>query len=218
MIDILEGVRYVDDSKATNPQTRRCSPSSCCRTSRTRGATRPGCSIPTAATSRRCRRSSCRSGPRRAVERPAVRARLGPGAPRRGPQPVALEVQRADGTWHDVPSVPGAPKPDGRNCPAEKEQFLTDDERLLPALRALPGRIAYRARWTRPDGGTDYAPPVTVASCRTAESADLHGRLHRRRVDLADVLEGALRLEGLGQRLALLRTGRLGLKPGPLTL
>jgi hypothetical protein len=22
--------------------------------------------------------------------------------------------------------------------------------------------IAYRARWIRPDGGSDYAPPVTV--------------------------------------------------------
>jgi hypothetical protein len=82
--------------------------------------------------------------------------------PESGPQSVALEVQRPDGTWHAVPSVPGDPNPDGRNCPAQNEQFLTDENGFY--LRYLPyqGIVSYRSRWMRPDGGTDYAPPVTV--------------------------------------------------------
>ena len=82
--------------------------------------------------------------------------------PDSGPQSVALELQHADGTWQTVPSFPAAPNPDGRNCPTEDEQFLTDENGFY--LRVLPyqGLLSYRARWMRPDGGTDYAPPVTV--------------------------------------------------------
>jgi hypothetical protein len=82
--------------------------------------------------------------------------------PDSGPQSVALEVQRADGTWHTIPSLPPAGEPDGRSCPAQDEQFLTDDDGFY--LRVVPyqGVLAYRARWMRPDGGVDYAPPVTV--------------------------------------------------------
>jgi hypothetical protein len=82
--------------------------------------------------------------------------------PDSGPQSVALEVQHADGTWHTITSVATAGEPDGRSCPAEDQQFLTDDDGFY--LRAVPyqGVLAYRARWMRPDGGVDYAPPVTV--------------------------------------------------------
>jgi hypothetical protein len=82
--------------------------------------------------------------------------------PGSGPQSVALEVQRSDGTWHTIPSIPAAPKGDGRNCPTENEQFLTDEDGFY--LRVLPyqGVIAYRARWMPRGGGAQYAPPVTV--------------------------------------------------------
>jgi hypothetical protein len=82
--------------------------------------------------------------------------------PGSGPQSVALEVQRSDGTWHTIPSIPAAPKGDGRNCPAENEQFLTDEAGFY--LRVLPyqGVVAYRARWMPRGGGAQYAPPVTV--------------------------------------------------------
>jgi hypothetical protein len=81
--------------------------------------------------------------------------------PGSGAQPVALEVQHADGTWHTIPSFP-ATQPDGRNCPTQDEQFLTDEDGFY--LRAVPyqGVLAYRARWMRPDGGVDYALPITV--------------------------------------------------------
>src|SRR4051794_26168174 len=82
--------------------------------------------------------------------------------PGSGPQSVALEMQRPDGTWHTIPSTAATPQPDGRSCPAEDEQFLTDEDGFY--LRALPyqGVLAYRARWARPDGRSDYATPVTV--------------------------------------------------------
>jgi hypothetical protein len=86
--------------------------------------------------------------------------------PERGAQSVALEVQHPDGTWHTVPSVAANPNPDGRSCPAQDEQFLTDENGFY--LRVLPyqGIVSYRARWMRSDGGTDYAPPVTVGAPR----------------------------------------------------
>ena len=90
-------------------------------------------------------------------------AAWGQARPGTGPQTVSLEVQGGDGVWRDVPSVPAGPSGgDGRACPSEKEQFLTDEQGFY--LRALPyrGIVAYRARWTRSDGGTEYAPPVTV--------------------------------------------------------
>ena len=82
--------------------------------------------------------------------------------PGSGPQAVSLEMQHPDGTWQTVPSTDATPHPDGSDCPAQKEQFLTDEDGFY--LRALPyqGVLAYRARWARPDGRSDYAPPVTV--------------------------------------------------------
>jgi hypothetical protein len=84
--------------------------------------------------------------------------------PERGAQSVALEVERPDGSWHTIPSFPATPSPDGRNCPTQNEQFLTDDNGFY--LRVLPyrGIVSYRARWMRSDGGTDYAPPITVGA------------------------------------------------------
>jgi hypothetical protein len=82
--------------------------------------------------------------------------------PGSGPQSVALEVQHGDGTWHTIPSIAGAPKGDGRSCPAQDDQFLTDENGFYLRLLPYQGVIAYRARWIRPDGGSDYAPPVTV--------------------------------------------------------
>jgi hypothetical protein len=74
---------------------------------------------------------------------------------------VALEVQRPDGSWHAIPSIQANPNP-SRNCPVQDEQFLTDENGFY--LRILPyqGVLTYRARWMRSDGGTDYAPPITV--------------------------------------------------------
>lgn len=82
--------------------------------------------------------------------------------PGSGPQTVALENQRADGTWDTIPSFPASPQPDGRSCPAQDEQFLTDADGFYLRIVPYQGVSAYRARWMRPDGGTDYAPPVTV--------------------------------------------------------
>jgi hypothetical protein len=82
--------------------------------------------------------------------------------PGSGAQNVALEVQHADGTWKTISSLPAAPNPDGRDCPTEDEQFLTDDDGFYLRLVPYQGALSYRARWMRPDGGTDYAPPVTV--------------------------------------------------------
>ncbi|MEA2423805.1 MAG: hypothetical protein QOH13_215 [Thermoleophilaceae bacterium] len=84
--------------------------------------------------------------------------------PGSGPQSVALEVQHSDGTWSTIPSLPAAPKGDGRSCPAQDDQFLTDENGFYLRLLPYQGVIAYRARWMRPDGGADYAPPVTVGA------------------------------------------------------
>jgi Cellulase (glycosyl hydrolase family 5) len=82
--------------------------------------------------------------------------------PGSGPQSVALEAQRGDGSWHTIPSLPATSKGDGRSCPAEDDQFLTDESGFYLRLLPYQGFVAYRARWMRPDGGADYAPPVTV--------------------------------------------------------
>src|SRR4051794_7462411 len=82
--------------------------------------------------------------------------------PGSGPQNVALEAQRPDGTWRTIPSFPAAPHPDGRECPAQDEQFLTDEDGFYLRLVPYQGVVSYRARWLRGDGGADYAPPVTV--------------------------------------------------------
>jgi hypothetical protein len=83
--------------------------------------------------------------------------------PGSGSQTVGLEVQGGDGVWRAVPSFAAGPgSSDGRDCPTDQESFLTDEDGFY--LRALPyqGIVAYRARWTRPDGGAEYAPPITV--------------------------------------------------------
>lgn len=81
--------------------------------------------------------------------------------PDSGPQSVGLELERPDGTWHSIPSAPANPA-DGRSCPAEDSQFLTDENGFYLRLLPYQGALAYRARWNRPDGGVDYALPVTV--------------------------------------------------------
>jgi hypothetical protein len=90
--------------------------------------------------------------------------------PGSGPQKVQVETQGADGVWRDAPSLPAADERNGRSCPAEDTQFLTDDHGFY--VRALPynGVVTYRARWTRPDGGVEYAPPVPVSAPGPASS------------------------------------------------
>jgi hypothetical protein len=90
--------------------------------------------------------------------------------PGSGPQKVQIETQGADGVWRDAPSLPAADDRNGRSCPAEDTQFLTDDHGFY--VRALPynGVVTYRARWTRPDGGVEYAPPVPVSAPGSASS------------------------------------------------
>jgi hypothetical protein len=82
--------------------------------------------------------------------------------PERGPQSVALELQHPDGSWTTVPSFPANPTPDGRNCPTQDKQFLTDENGFYLRIVPYQGVMTYRARWMRSDGGTDYAPPITV--------------------------------------------------------
>lgn len=84
--------------------------------------------------------------------------------PDHGPQSVALEVKHSDGSWQTIPSAAANPNPDGRDCPTEKAQFLTDEDGFY--LRVVPyqGVLSYRSRWMRSDGGVDYAPPVTVGA------------------------------------------------------
>jgi hypothetical protein len=85
--------------------------------------------------------------------------------PGSGSQQVELEVQGSDGVWRAVPSVPAGPgRTDGRECPAEDEQFLTDSDGFYVRVLPYQGVVAYRARWTRPDGKAEYAEPVTVGA------------------------------------------------------
>jgi hypothetical protein len=85
--------------------------------------------------------------------------------PGKGSQKVELEIQGSDGVWRAIPSLPaGTGKGDGRNCPAEQEQFLTDRDGFYLRAVSYEGVVAYRARWTREDGGVEYAPPVTVGT------------------------------------------------------
>jgi hypothetical protein len=79
-----------------------------------------------------------------------------------GSQTVALEAQRSDGTWHTIASLPANPNPNGRDCATTDDEFLTDEDGFYLRLLPYDGVLSYRARWLRPDGGTDYAPPVTV--------------------------------------------------------
>jgi hypothetical protein len=84
--------------------------------------------------------------------------------PDRGPQSVALEVKEPDGTWHTLPSGAANPTPDGRNCPTQNAQFLTDENGFYLRIVPYQGILTYRSRWMRSDGGVDYAPPVTVTA------------------------------------------------------
>ena len=83
--------------------------------------------------------------------------------PGSGSQRVELQALGGDSVWRTIPSVPATPG-DGRDCPADQQQFLTDSDGFY--LRAVPyqGAVAYRARWTRPDGSADYSIPVTVGA------------------------------------------------------
>ena len=82
--------------------------------------------------------------------------------PEHGPQSVALELQRPDGGWTTIPSAPANPTPDGRDCVAQDKQFLTDENGFYLRIVPYQGAVTYRSRWMRSDGGTDYAPPITV--------------------------------------------------------
>jgi hypothetical protein len=81
--------------------------------------------------------------------------------PGTGEQQVELELQGQDGIWRPEKSLPSKPVDDS-DCPESSARFLTDRDGFY--LRALPyqGVMAYRARWIRPDGRSEYGVPVTV--------------------------------------------------------
>lgn len=83
--------------------------------------------------------------------------------PFKGPQRVELEVQGADGVWRSVDSLAAREPSDGA-CGRQTTEFLTDADGFY--LRVVPyeGTAAYRPRWVKDDGHTEYGVPVTVGA------------------------------------------------------
>jgi hypothetical protein len=97
----------------------------------------------------------------RAVAGQQVLVAFGQVRPGSGLQRVAIEVLGADGVWRTVGSTEARAAAD-HDCSGDATEFLTDSAGFY--LRVLPyqGALTYRARWTRPDGESEHAVPVTA--------------------------------------------------------
>jgi hypothetical protein len=81
--------------------------------------------------------------------------------PGRDPQRVVIEAQGGDGVWRPLPSLDAR---EASECKDGIAEFRTDVHGFY--LRVLPyeGTLAYRPRWIRPDGRSEYGAAVAVGA------------------------------------------------------
>jgi hypothetical protein len=81
--------------------------------------------------------------------------------PQAGPKRAEIEMRGPDGIWRPARSLEGRDTND-TSCGTQATAFLTDEEGFFLRIAPYEGRIAYRARWIKADGGSEHGVPVTV--------------------------------------------------------
>jgi hypothetical protein len=84
--------------------------------------------------------------------------------PNAGRKRAEIQTRGADGIWRPIRSLETRPAADASCGDSDTTEFLTDSEGFY--LRVVPyeGRAAYRARWIKADGRSEYGVPVTVGA------------------------------------------------------
>lgn len=93
-----------------------------------------------------------------------VVALFGQVRPDAGRKRAEIQTRGPDGVWRAIRSLETRPTADESCGDSNATEFLTDAEGFY--LRVVPyeGRAAYRARWIKADGSSEYGVPVTVGA------------------------------------------------------
>jgi hypothetical protein len=81
-----------------------------------------------------------------------------------GAKRADIEIRGADGVWRPVQTVETRATTDSSCGGSQTTEFITDPEGFYLRLAPYVGPAAYRARWIKGDGRSEYGVPIPVGT------------------------------------------------------
>jgi hypothetical protein len=84
--------------------------------------------------------------------------------PNSGRKRAEVQMRGPDGVWRPIRALETRPAADASCGDSDTTEFVTDREGFYLRVAPYEGRAAYRARWIKADGRSEYGVPVTVGA------------------------------------------------------
>jgi hypothetical protein len=84
--------------------------------------------------------------------------------PNAGRKRAEVQMRGADGVWRPIRALETRPAADASCGDSDTTEFLTDHEGFYLRVAPYEGPAAYRVRWIKADGRSEYGIPITVGT------------------------------------------------------
>jgi hypothetical protein len=84
--------------------------------------------------------------------------------PTAGPERAQIQMRGADRVWRPVQTIETRATGDTSCGGSLATEFMTDSEGFYLRLTPYQGTVAYRVRWIKADGSSEYGVPIKVGA------------------------------------------------------